>query len=168
MTEQKIYTTSSIPHTNNKQFVLKRTIKMGIYDFSAVGPIGCSCVHCRRYHWSKSCVYTKLKDSNILRWVDGTSFATPAVGVWLTCLSGAYLGGVLWVLEHPLAPRWWIINNYPAERMRMHARTLNVRTFNVNNGVANQYMAALWFGCYLLKFNSNYIKTHQKFRLHEY
>ena len=40
MTEQKIYTTSSIPHTNDKQFVLKRTIEMGIYNFSAVGPIG--------------------------------------------------------------------------------------------------------------------------------
>ena len=40
VTEQKIYTTSSIPHANNNQFVLKHTIKMGIYDFSAVGPIG--------------------------------------------------------------------------------------------------------------------------------
>ena len=39
MTEQKIYTTSSIPHTND--------------------------IHCRRYHWSKSCGYTKLKDSII-------------------------------------------------------------------------------------------------------
>ena len=47
--------------------------------------------------------------------------------------------------------------------MRMHAHTLNARTF-VNNGVANQYMAALWFGCYFFNdyCNSNYIKTHQK------
>ena len=55
---------------------------MGIYDFSAVGPIGVLAFTVGDINGPN---HVELKDSNVLRRVDGTSFATPDVG-GLTCL----------------------------------------------------------------------------------